>query len=68
MSKIRILVADDHELIRKGLRKILKGQPDLEIVAEAQDGLQAVELAEKHEPDIVLMDIATTVQNSADRC
>jgi DNA-binding NarL/FixJ family response regulator len=58
MSKIRILLADDHTVMRKGLRLLLERQPNLSVVAEASDGRQAVELAEAEDPDVVVMDIA----------
>jgi DNA-binding NarL/FixJ family response regulator len=56
-KRIRILIADDHLLIRKGLNCMLSIEPDLEIVGEARDGVEAVELAAKLQPDIILMDI-----------
>lgn len=52
-----VLIADDQSLVRAGFRLILESQPDFEVVAEAQDGEQAVALARRHHPDIVLMDI-----------
>lgn len=55
---IRILLADDHTIVRQGLKLILASQPDLEVVAEAANGREAVELAAKTKPDIVLMDVA----------
>lgn len=54
---IRILLADDQELVRSGLRMILAPEPDLDVVAEAADGLGAVTEAARHAPDVVLMDI-----------
>ena len=54
---IRILLADDHALVRQGFRMILAAQPDMEIVGEAGNGREAVELAEKLQPDIVIMDV-----------
>jgi two-component system, NarL family, response regulator LiaR len=58
MSKIRILLADDHALVRQGTRELLEREVDLEVVAEAGDGEEAVRLACEHSPDIALMDIA----------
>ncbi|MCQ9131627.1 response regulator transcription factor [Streptomyces hilarionis] len=55
---IRILLADDHALVRRGVRLILEREPDLEVVAEAGDGAEAVELARTHEVDLAVMDIA----------
>ena len=54
---IRILVADDQELVRAGLRLVLDPEQDFEIIAEAADGAEAVELARLHKPDVVLMDV-----------
>jgi DNA-binding NarL/FixJ family response regulator len=54
---IRILVADDQPLVRNGFRMILDAEDDLDLVAEASDGLEAVELANAHRPDVVLMDV-----------
>lgn len=58
MDRIRVLLADDHILMREGTREILEQEEDLEIVAEAGDGEEAVRLVEKTRPDVVLMDIA----------
>ena len=57
MGAIRIVLADDHTLVRAGIRALLESLPDVEIVAEADDGRQAVELVEKHGPDIAILDI-----------
>ena len=57
MKVIRILLCDDQPLFRKGLRILLSLQPDFEVVAEAADGAEAVELAKKHRPAVVLMDL-----------
>lgn len=54
---IRVLIADDHEVVRDGLRILLEIQPDMEVVAEAADGEAAVELCRTHLPDVVLMDL-----------
>ena len=60
---IRVLLADDHGVVRKGLRFLLERQPDMEIVGEAADGREAVRLAEAANPDIVIMDIAMPLLN-----
>src|SRR5580700_10491676 len=58
MKPIRILLADDHTLMRRGLRLLLESQPEFTVVAEAADGRQAVEQAEATNPDVVVLDIA----------
>jgi two-component system response regulator NreC len=58
MTKTKIVVADDHGILRKGLRFILERQEDMEIVAEAADGREAVRIAEELQPDVIVMDIA----------
>ncbi len=57
MKKVKVLIADDHALIRAGLCRVLNTHEKFEIIGEAKDGDQAVELALKHRPDVVLMDI-----------
>jgi DNA-binding NarL/FixJ family response regulator len=57
-KKIRILLADDHNIMRRGLRLLLERQPGFEVVSEAADGRQAVERAEATKPDVVVLDIA----------
>lgn len=56
--KIKVLIADDHALFREGIRALLAGYDDIEVVGEAADGREAIEQARKLEPDIVMMDIA----------
>ena len=58
MNAIRVLVADDHTIIRSGLRLLLERQPGFEVIGEAVDGRQTVELAESLRPDVVVLDIA----------
>jgi DNA-binding NarL/FixJ family response regulator len=57
-GKTRIVLVDDHPLVRRALRDILEKEADLEVVAEAGDGIQAIEMTEQHHPDIVIMDIS----------
>jgi len=57
MSPIRVLIADDHAVLRSGLRMLLEAQPDVEIAGEAGDGTQVVQQARELQPDVVLMDL-----------
>lgn len=63
MKTIRILLADDHTVVRKGLRLLLESQPGFSVIADAADGRETVSLVEKHQPDVVVMDIAMPILN-----
>src|SRR6476660_395985 len=63
MNRLRILVADDHEIVRRGLVSLIKGHPDWEVCAEAGNGRQAVEQAKESKPDIAILDIGMPVLN-----
>ncbi|HZQ52774.1 MAG TPA: response regulator transcription factor [Bryobacteraceae bacterium] len=63
MSSIRILLADDHTILRHGLRLMLERQPDFTVVAEAENGREAVELTLRENPDVVILDIAMPLLN-----
>ena len=66
MSGLRILIADDHEVARQGIRVLLESHPGWEVCAEAKDGREAVELASNSKPDIVLLDIGMPNLNGLD--
>ncbi|HET7434206.1 MAG TPA: response regulator transcription factor [Thermoanaerobaculia bacterium] len=61
-----MLLADDHSIVRRGMRALLDTDPSVEIVAEAADGLEALKLAEEHEPDLMILDIAMPKLNGID--
>ena len=63
MTKIKVLLADDHTVVRQGLRALLQAEPDIETVGEAETGRQAVELTRTLQPDVVVMDIAMPMLN-----
>jgi two-component system, NarL family, response regulator NreC len=57
-GKIRVLLADDHVLVRQGVKMILTNEPDIEVIGEAEDGQQAIEMAEQFKPDVAVLDIS----------
>ena len=63
MKKIRVLIADDHKIVRQGIRKLLEAEPDLEVVGEACDGRESIKEVQQLKPDLVLMDIAMSNLN-----
>ncbi|OGQ97754.1 MAG: hypothetical protein A2521_02310 [Deltaproteobacteria bacterium RIFOXYD12_FULL_57_12] len=63
MEKIRIVIADDHAVVREGLKELLNNQSDLEVIGEAEDGQRALEIAKRLKPDVLLLDIAMPVLN-----
>ena len=64
MSKIRVLITDDHAMFRQGVRTLLAAEPDLEIAGEARDAAEAVSLSRQNRPDVVLMDIGMAGMSS----
>lgn len=68
MSKLRILIADDHRMVREGLRMALEIEQDFEVVGEAGEGSEAVRLAKEWNPDVVLMDVGMPGMNGIDAC
>jgi len=63
VKAIRILLADDHTVVRKGLRLLLESVPEFQVIADASSGREAVALAEQHMPDVVVMDVAMPILN-----
>jgi two-component system response regulator NreC len=63
MKPLRILLADDHTVVRQGLRKVLEERPEWQVIAEAGDGREAVRLAEQHRPDVAVVDAAMPLLN-----
>ncbi len=66
MNVIRILLADDHTVVRKGLRLLLESHPGFKVIAEAANGREAVSLAEAHSPDVVVLDVAMPLLNGSE--
>ena len=66
MKPVRILLADDHNILRDGLRLLLEREPGFTVIAEAGNGREAVSLAEQHRPDVAIVDIAMPVLNGID--
>jgi DNA-binding NarL/FixJ family response regulator len=63
MSKIRVLIAEDHETVREGLKMILRAQDDIEVVADVGDGRTAIDVAQTVRPDVILMDVSMPTLN-----
>ncbi len=63
MNKIRVLLADDHTILRDGIRALLDDQADIDVIGEAEDGLSTVKMVAKLKPDLVIMDIAMPLLN-----
>ena len=63
---MRVLLADDHAIVRRGLRSLLESEPGVTVVAEAGDGLEAVRLSEEQEPDLVILDVGMPKLNGID--
>ena len=63
MSNITILIVDDHNIVRQGLKALLLAEGDMTIVAEAQTGREAVQLATRHRPEVIVMDLAMPLLN-----
>ena len=64
--KIRVLIADDHQIVRQGLKNLLETQPDIEVVGEAEDGRTAFQLTKELIPDVIVMDVKMPTLNGID--
>ncbi len=65
-TKRRVVIAEDHTILREGLRALLSGEPDFEVVGEAKDGQEAIRMVEKLEPNLILMDLSMPRMNGLD--
>jgi len=65
---LRVMLVDDHEVVRQGLRALLESENDLDVVAEAGDGNQAIDTARAHEPDVVVMDVRMPDMSGVEAC
>src|SRR5438270_10215502 len=63
MKRITVLLVEDHQIVREGFRLLLKHEPDIEVVGEAANGRQALQMARKFRPDVIVMDIAMPLLN-----
>ena len=68
MKPLRIMIVDDHRVVREGLRMALEIEEDLEVVGEAGDGSEAVQKAQELKPDVILMDVIMPGMNGIDAC
>ena len=65
-TKISVLLVDDHALVRRGFRRLLEDEPEIQVVGEASDGMEAVRLAEELHPRVIVMDCALPNRNGLD--
>lgn len=65
MTRLRVLLVDDHTLVRRGFRRLIEDDPEIEVVGEATDSAEALELAQRHIPDVVVLDYALPGENGA---
>lgn len=67
-ESFRVLLADDHDIVRQGLKSVLRGHPEFNIVAEARDGEEAVREAKREQPDLVVMDVRMPKLGGIEAC
>jgi DNA-binding NarL/FixJ family response regulator len=67
-DKLKVMLVDDHEIVRQGLRALLEAEDDIEVVAEADSGTSAVSLASAHQPDVVVMDVRMPGGSGVEAC
>ncbi|MCA1840005.1 MAG: response regulator transcription factor, partial [Actinobacteria bacterium] len=67
-EKIRVMLVDDHEVVRRGLRALLEAEDDIEVIAEASGGKEAVDLVKLHSPDVVVMDVRMPSGSGVEAC
>ena len=67
-EKLKIMLVDDHEIVRQGIRTLLEAHEDLEVVAEASGGVQAVEMARAYTPDVIVMDVRMPDGGGVEAC
>ena len=68
LPTVKVMLVDDHEIVREGLREVLEGAGNFEVVGQAADGQMAVEMASELQPDVVVMDLIMPVKNGIDAC
>src|SRR5690606_8195050 len=68
MNKITVILADDHTLVRKGIKAMLESDEEIEVVAEAGNGLEALERAREFSPDLLIMDVRMPLMTGLDAC
>jgi len=68
MSSLRVVLADDHEIVRQGLKALIEAEEDIEVVGEASDGAQALQVARSYKPDVVVMDVRMPGGGGVEAC
>src|SRR5579883_3087252 len=68
LTPIHIILADDHDILRQGLKLLLEAQPDLRVVGEARTGIEAIEQTKQHTPDVIILDISMPDMDGLKAC